>query len=251
MTLNNKFLILLLLIPLGCSTPDQSIELPFIDTSSHASVITSQSHIIGTSVQGRPIECHTLGHGSPTILFLAGIHGDEAAGVPLLHRLHQELLDDPSLLHDRRVVIAPNTNPDAVAHNRRTNMRGVDINRNFPARNHRSHTRHGEQPLSEPESRALFDLINLEQPSVIVTLHQPIACVDYDGPARELAQHISDLSGLPVRKLGARPGSLGSWAGVDQQIAVITLELPGQASHITDEILWQTYGPALLSAICD
>ena len=251
MNIKYVLIFLLLIIPFGCSSPAQPLELPFIETSPPAPVITSHSRIIGTTVEGRPIECHFLGHNSPTILFLAGIHGDEAAGVPLLHRLHQELNADPALFHNRRVVIVPNANPDAVTHNRRHNVRGVDINRNFPARNHRPHTRHGEQPLSEPESRVLHDLINQEQPSVIVTLHQPIACVDYDGPALELAQRISDLSGLPVNKLGARPGSLGSWAGVDQNIAVITLELPGRASHITDDILWQTYGPALLSALRD
>jgi protein MpaA len=42
------------------------------------------------------------------------------------------------------------------------------------------------------------------------------------------------------------PGSLGNWAGVDQNIPIITLELPGGSSS---PACWQRNREALLAAI--
>ena len=75
----------------------------------------------------------------------------------------------------------------------------------------------------------------------------PMDCVDYDGPASGLANRMSTRCGLPVKKLGARPGSLGSYAGVDRRIATVTVELPGDASRWGTS--WERIGPALLEAM--
>jgi protein MpaA len=123
------------------------------------------------------------------------------------------------------------------------------VNRNFAAGNWRSRHMNGPAPLSEPESRAIERLIIEERPARIISIHQPLGCVDYDGPAAELARIMADSTGLPVRKLGGRPGSLGSWAGFDRGIPIITLELPGSAGRLDREELWRRYGPALLAAI--
>jgi len=232
----------------GCATQQAGELSPLPLTPAQSSTLI-EATTIGESVEGRPIQCITLGSGDEVVLFIAGIHGNEAAGVPLLERLIDELIEQPEWWRGRRIVIVPDANPDAVAHHRRTNMHGVDVNRNFPAGNHRARPRNGVEPLSEPESAALHELIMREQPVVIVSIHQPIACVDYDGPARELAQAMSQLCGLPVRKLGGRPGSLGSWAGIDRGIAVITLELPGDASKLSGEALWDRYGAALIEVM--
>ena len=101
----------------------------------------------------------------------------------------------------------------------------------------------------DPESRALFDLIQVSPPHAIVSIHQPLACIDYDGPAEELAKAMANASDLPVRKLGALPGSLGSFAGEECGIPIVTLELPGVASLLEDDLLWQRYGPMLIAAI--
>ena len=85
------------------------------------------------------------------------------------------------------------------------------------------------KPLSEPEAAFIAALIDRYDPARIITLHQfisqhqPKGCVDWDGPARELAKEMAEASGLPLQKLGARPGSLGSYAGVELQIPTITL----------------------------
>jgi protein MpaA len=203
----------------------------------------------GTSVQGRPLRCSVHGGGEETVLILGGIHGDEPAGVPLCRQLAAYLDRYPPALADRRVVIAPALNPDGLAANRRTNARGVDLNRNFAARNRIAVKRHGPRPLSEPEARYVVELIRRYRPARIVTIHQPLACVDWDGPARDLAAAVSRACGLPMKKLGARPGSLGSYAGVEQRIPIITLELPTGASTLSPTGVWRIYGRSLLVAI--
>lgn len=88
--------------------------------------------------------------------------------------------------------------------------------------------------------------------AVIVSLHQPIACIDYDGPpeAAELAGRMSKACGLPVKKLGLRPGSLGAWFGEGLGRPILTVELPGDAAPDPDR-LWETYGAALTALITD
>lgn len=203
----------------------------------------------GTSLEGRPIEYSVHGEGELTVLLLATIHGDEPAGTPLLGRLAEELAGQPPWLAGRRVVLVPVANPDGLARGTRRNARGVDLNRNFPAGNFRGSRRHGDEPLSEPESRALAELIELYAPARILSLHQPADLLDYDGPAAALAAALEGTSPLPVRRLGSRPGSLGSYAGVDLGLPVLTVELPGGAERLAAEELWERYGGLILAAI--
>lgn len=195
------------------------------------------------------MEVHTLGSGAETVLIIATIHGSESAGTPLVRRLLDELRARPELLDGRRVVAMPVANPDGLTRRTRGNARGVDLNRNFPAGNYTARARHGAEPLSEPESRALHELLHAVQPTRVVSLHEPLACVDYDGPAAELAAAIAAQAGLPVRRLGSRAGSLGSYVGEELGIPIITLELPRRAGRQTPEELWARYGAALLTAV--
>jgi protein MpaA len=207
------------------------------------------NRVIGQSVQGRPITCQTHGHGPDTILIIATIHGDESAGTPLLGCLAEHLQTDAELLEGRRVLLVPIANPDGLDARRRHNARGVDLNRNFPADNFTRRRQHGTSPLSEPESAALQELIANEQPARIISLHEPLSCVDYDGPAADLAQHIAAAGRLSVRKLGSRPGSLGAYAGGTLNVPIITLELPKRAARLEFNTLWERFGPMLLAAI--
>ncbi len=54
---------------------------------------------------------------------------------------------------------------------------------------------------------------------------------------------------LEVKKLGARPGSLGSYTGETLGIPTITLELSSAAEKMSDDALWQKYGKALVAAV--
>ncbi len=205
--------------------------------------------VIGRSVRGTPIERVTIGDGPVAMLLMASIHGNEAAGTPMLLRLVRELQAAPELVDGRCISVIPMVNPDGVSARTRFNSNGVDLNRNFPADNRQNSKRYGLEALSEPEALAIWSAIESIPPAHIVTLHEPLNCVDYDGPAAELAEAMSDVCPLAVKKLGSRPGSLGSYAGVTLGIPTVTFELPRNARDLNDDQLWALYGNALLAAV--
>lgn len=209
----------------------------------------AHSEILGYSVQNRPIELITLGNGPDTVLIIATIHGDEDAGTPLVYHLIEKIKATQSLLEGRTVLIMPLANPDGFTLRTRYNASKVDLNRNFPAENRINNKINGPRGLSEPESVILHNLILIHQPARIVTIHQPLYCLDFDGPADDLALSMSQYCPLPVKKLGSRPGSLGSFAGVEQKIPIVTMELAESDSQLPTTELWSKYGYALLAAI--
>ncbi len=214
-----------------------------------ASEAVPHFRLLGRSVQGRPILAQILGNGSETTLFIATIHGNEPAGTPLMHRMADHLTDHPELLEGRRIVVVAVANPDGMAAKTRGNVRGVDLNRNFEADNRVNNGTNGLRALSEPEARAIRAVIQEFSPDRIITLHQPLTCIDYDGPAKALAARMAANCKLPVKKLGARPGSLGSYTGEELGIPTVTVEFPRNASALSDAALWDRYGAAMLAGI--
>ena len=214
---------------------------------------TSRSHErfvarrIGRSVHIRPITAHIRTHGVSTTLVLGGTHGDEPKSVDLAKCLIDEL---SRRTPKRTVVVVPIVNPDGYEVRRRVNGSGVDLNRNFPtvdwtptATAKRFHP--GPDPASEPETRAVMSLVESTDPDRIITIHSINLhrfCVNYDGPARRLAKRMAATNGYPLQpSIGyPTPGSLGTWAGRERRIPVITLELPSHHSSKrcrTDNIL--------------
>jgi len=146
-------------------------------------------------------------------------------------------------------VMLPTANPDGLAAQTRENARGIDLNRNFDTSNRVDNGTNGLRPLTEPESQALELAIKEYRPSRIVSVHQPLSCIDYDGPGEAIAARMAQDCDLPVKKIGARPGSLGSYTGETLRIPTITLELPPEASKMSETVLWQKYGKALMAAV--
>jgi protein MpaA len=210
----------------------------------------AREEVIGMSVEGRPLTCYWFGTAGTLWFIKASIHGTEGEGTPLTQRLMEWLEAHPEAWQGRRVVVMPVANPDGLAAGKRFNARGVDLNRNFPAGNREDKARFGHEALSEPEGRALHDFILRAQPDVIVAIHQPLDCVDYDGPepARALAERLSRTTGLGLKKLGARPGSLGAWFGETLGRPILTLELPRTAVPDPDKV-WRDYGPGLVDLV--
>jgi protein MpaA len=211
--------------------------------------LPAQQLIAGESVENRLIECLILGHGRDVTFILATIHGNEPAGTALLRHLAEYLPRHPQLLAGRTVVLLPVANPDGMARYSRENARGVDLNRNFAAANRSDNKRSGTASLSEPETRIIEQLIRQYAPDRIVSIHQPLACIDYDGPAKAVASRMAEYCNLPVKKLGARPGSLGSYAGLTLGIPIITFELLPGDTALSPRRLWQRYGTSLIAAI--
>ena len=237
------------------ASPAPLLDQPYSDPSA-ATAITEDLRLqliaeepVGRSVRGQPIHQIRIGNGRYVILMLASIHGNESAGTPLLNRLAEHLQHHTEALSDCTVVLLPQVNPDGVQNASRYNAQGVDLNRNFPADNRQNSRRYGMHALSEPESLAIFQVISHWLPDHIITLHEPLECVDYDGAAADLAAAMSAHCPLPVKKLGSRPGSLGSYAGLTLGIPIITLELPRAARNHHPDQLWQEYGAALLAAV--
>ncbi len=210
----------------------------------------------GESVDGRPLRLFELPGSGPTTLIFAGIHGSEPEGTELADRLIALITDLPEIVDGGHVVIIPAANPDGLAHGRRTNAHGVDLNRNFPAANWVSNIMNpeyhpGPSPASEPESRALIELVGTLQPDAVVSIHsisRGRECNNYDGPAERLARAMAAGNGYPVRpSIGyPTPGSFGNWAGVDIGIPTVTLELPRGGNPDT---LWAQNRDALLAVV--
>ena len=208
-----------------------------------------QYSIIGWSVEDRPIECRILGDGPDVTLFIGTIHGNEPSGTPLIRRLADYLAERLDLLDGRQVILIPLLNPDGMVRHSRYNARDVDLNRNFPVGNWRPDKHSGAYPLSEPESQVLHDLLHLHQPCRVITLHEPLACIDYDGPGESLARAMSSCGDLPVRRLGALPGSLGSYVGTILYRPIITIELRRFAHRLPEAELWNRHRDMLLAAV--
>ncbi len=209
----------------------------------------AQHQLMGRSVNGKAIMVQVVGKGSDTVFVMGAIHGNEPASATLVERLSEHLRKNPSLTDGRRVVLLPVANPDGFAAGTRENVHGIDLNRNFEAMNRVDNETNGHSALTEPESKALERIINEYRPSRIVSIHQPLTCIDYDGPAGALATRMAQYCNLPIKKLGAKPGSLGSYTGEELKIPTVTLELPETASNLGSAALWEQYGRALLAAI--
>lgn len=173
-----------------------------------------------------------------TILVIGVFHGDEPDGEFLI----KTFLGQKNENFKNRMIFVPCLNPDGKCLNTRTNARGVDLNRNFPTKNwqeseDKDEYYGGSFPGSEAETQFITAVIDKYTPDAILTLHSPYKVVNFDGPAEELADKISKLTGYPVqRDIGyPTPGSFGTYCGIERNIPTITLELP---ENEEPEYLW-------------
>jgi murein peptide amidase A len=235
--------------PPGPATPAPSPSTTAVPPATPT--VTDGWVVVGRSVQGRPIRVRTLGHGPRKVLFVGGIHGNEPEGAYTTAQL-PAAFTGAGLADAVTLTILEDANPDGRANGTRTNANGVDINRNFPARNFdKSNPLYGGTPLSQPESRALYNTIERIDPDLVLVAHSWAGrkFVNFDGPARRLAERFSTESGLPLvvsSSITPRPGSLGNYVGVDHGRPILTIELLMGSNQVTD---WHRIRTALLHAI--
>lgn len=165
-----------------------------------------------------------------TILIIGVVHGDEQQGKFLI----ENYLKTPNSLSGKnRLLFIPCLNPDGMDLNTRQNASGIDLNRNFPTGNWGANVSDssdyfgGELSASEIETQFVIDVLDEYKPDVILTIHAPYKVVNYDGPAKDIAEGISKIIGYPATSdIGyPTPGSFGTYAGVERNIPTITLEL--------------------------
>ena len=164
------------------------------------------------------------GNKNGKILVIGCFHGDEPQGRFLI----EKYLEKKS---ETKLVFIPCLNSYGFEHNVRVNENGVDLNRNFPTENWELTEQNeffgGDAPASEKQTRFIIETVEGIKPKLILTLHAPYKVVNYDGDAEKYAEKISEITGYPVEpSIGyPTPGSFGSWAGIERNIPVITLEL--------------------------
>jgi predicted deacylase len=179
----------------------------------------ARTSFAGSSVEGRPIRRFDFGAASGASVLLTGlVHGVEFVGSVALLEFMRSVVAGAcgDLLRHVRFVVVPIVNPDALHANcarigagrrayQRCNARGVDLNRNFPrlgatmplnplGGSRWRHAMHyvGPHPLSEPETRALRDVVDDVRPRVSVGFHSfgelllyPWAFTERPNPRRE------------------------------------------------------------------
>ena len=180
----------------------------------------------GVTKLGNPIELIGTPHSSLHSCLIIGVfHGDEPQGKYLIEEyLKQTILpsstsckpaEDAECSHislnageaisKRGMLFIPCLNPDGLRLERRTNANGVDLNRNFPTKNwgqnlgdnatcddENSGYYGGKSAGSEIETQFLIDTIDEFKPEIILTLHAPYKVVNYDGPAKKIAEKRSE-----------------------------------------------------------
>jgi murein peptide amidase A len=169
-----------------------------------------RSVTLGRSVDGRRIIAVESGDfdASQRVLVVGCIHGSETAGIAVAKRLA-----DASPPRELDLWILPDLNPDGLAASTRGNAHGVDLNRNFPFR-WRPLTGlfyAGPRPLSEPESRLAYRLIQRVRPQIAIWFHQHLRLVDESGGNASIERRFASLVNLPLLRLTRYPGSAVGW----------------------------------------
>jgi Zinc carboxypeptidase/N-acetylmuramoyl-L-alanine amidase len=174
----------------------------------------ARAETYGRSVEGTPLSVERRGEpdAAVRVLVVGSIHGNETAGHAVVRRLRR-LAPGAGV----QLWLVRMANPDGARRGTRQNARGVDLNRNFPFR-----WRGGGRPFdtyfpgparaSEPETRALRDLIGRARPDLTVHYHQHMRLVVLPrGADRRPVRAYARRVGLPARTLPRYRGTVASW----------------------------------------
>ncbi|MEH3032968.1 MAG: DUF2817 domain-containing protein [Aeromicrobium erythreum] len=185
------------------TTPTETTPPP--TTKPPAPKYTWRTVTIGHSRKGRPIRATYKGWSDAkrVVLVLGQMHGDEPAGPKVVRRM----ISHERVAKGYAVWFVPTMNPDGAAKKRRTNARGVDLNRNWPtsgwsSKGKGSRTWGGPRRQSEPETKAMLRFLKKHQPRYIASLHQPFGVVARTGKDTAWEKRLSKELKLPVKAVG-------------------------------------------------
>lgn len=220
--------------------------------------------IIGNSVSGRPIYAHTFGSGPNTILYVGGMHGSEYSSVIVLEEWLKELDANPQRIpSDKKLIVIPESCPDCVVARSRLNANRVDLNRNFPTNDWQSEVyipgpTHlpeggGNRALSEPEAKALADVVRRERPMLTLTYHAvaDIVISNDAGRSIEWGREYARLSGYGFSTTNdienvfnyTATGAFEDWIHDELALPALLVELGTMASNEINRnrsALWYT-----------
>ena len=204
-------------------------------------------YTIGHSTRDRPIKAYLIGdENAPNRYLVMGqMHGDEPAGRFICH----DRLLNKGPVHDVALWVVPTMNPDGSIRGTRTNARGVDLNRNFPSntwvrRGKGTRYYSGPRPASEPETRAILKFFSDIQPRTLISMHQPLASVDFSGGSHAVTRWLADHLNLPVAHIQVTGGgTMTSWYNPKfPKKTAVTVELPASTTpqyrgHVADVLI--------------
>ena len=186
-------------------------------------------------------------------LFVGGVHGDEPEGV----RLAEEFLlwlKTHSSAEDHPWILVPCLNVDGFQKNQRTNSHGVDLNRNFPSRDwisseEKNRYYPGPTAASEPEVKALVNLITEANPLVIIHFHSWKPCVVFTGdPGKPYADFLTQGNNYDSHPdIGyPTPGSLGQYGWLEHKIPVVCIE---EQENSSLDLVWPHFKTGLIGLV--
>ncbi|RLS56479.1 MAG: DUF2817 domain-containing protein [Planctomycetota bacterium] len=179
------------------------------------------------SLGRRPIETVVFGNGDRRIAVIANLSGNSEGTVALADQLAGVFAREELVPRKLSILVVRAPNPDGLANRTHTNARGVDLNRNFPTRRFTAQpTRETGRPASEPETRALMNLLHRFQPTMVVHLVESRSA---RGMIRSNRVNISQL--LPTYSFSDfegnyKAGSLANYVNEIQQASIVEIELP-------------------------
>jgi len=191
-----------------------------LSITSATSVVTAQGNIlerrvIGTSIQGRPLEAIRMGDPKGvTVAVIGVIHGNEEAGL-----LITDELVNMQIPKGVNLWVIPSINPDGTALDRRGNANRVDLNRNFPhgwARiGQPGYWQYaGPNRASEPETKAIIAFFREIKPALGLWYHQDLNIISPgEGFEGEIRARYGAITGLPMKRItgGRYTGVAATW----------------------------------------
>lgn len=237
---------------LATSTPDSPTIIPPTDTlvlptpTATPLPLPEGPFTYGLSFDGRELGAYRLGTGLSARAIIGGIHGGyEWNTVVLVSETLKYLQEHPdSIPAEVTLYIVPCANPDGYAAGTdpvvaRMNGNGVDLNRNWDYHWQMTAT-HGIRPVfagtgpfSEPETRALRDLIDEQGVGAAIFYHSAMSKI-FSGADRtqsatfELAEMMSEVTGYPHAPEGV-VGQVTTGDAIDylstKGVAAIEIEL--------------------------
>lgn len=196
---------------------------------------------VGKSLDERDICVFYAGTGPCSVLLTGGVHGRESNNTIILMKMLERFLQKPRKGYS--LCILPLINPDGYtialegkkairnpsllslveekpfpAEEWKGNARGVDVNRNFPSV-HWKRTKEQRFPGSEPETRALMEILLERTYSLYLDIHsrgeeiyyyRQSMSQCYNKKQRTLAERMAEISGyscvFPERELDVETG---------------------------------------------
>jgi protein MpaA len=173
---------------------------------------SARTLVIGHSVRGRRMIALVRGpNDAPRKILIVGcIHGNECAGLAIIHALERA-----PVVQGVQLWLVPEMNPDGTAAGTRQNADGVDLNRNFP---------YQWAPVTDPiyssgprshsysYTRSAHQRIRPPPPPLTLRYHQHEHLVDMAGGDRGVARRYAQLAHLRATCLPFLPGTAPAWS---------------------------------------